>query len=92
MNKKGFTLVELLVTIAILGIISGLSIPVIRNINQQRINKRYSTYLDSLSYASKLYTDSYAVDMFGHSTTGCAYITFDDYDEGILDVADAWIH
>ena len=81
MNKKGFTLVELLVTIAILGIISGLSIPVIRNINQQRINKRYSTYLDSLSYASKLYTDSYAVDMFGHSTTGCAYITFDDLKE-----------
>ena len=32
LKHKGFTLVELLVTIVILGIITGISIPIIRNI------------------------------------------------------------
>ena len=31
-NRKGFTLIELLVCITILGIITGMSIPVIRNL------------------------------------------------------------
>ena len=78
MNRKGFTLVELLVTVAILGIVTGLSIPIVRNITQARINKKYDTYLDSLVYATKLYTDSYSDDLYGHKTSGCEYVTYDD--------------
>ncbi len=77
MNRRGFTLVELLVTVAVMGIITGLSIPVIRNINQQRINKKYTTYLDSLTYAAKLYTDSYSEDLFAYST-GCEYVKYEN--------------
>ena len=78
MNRKGFTLVELLVTVAILGIITGLSIPIVRNITQARINKKYDTYLDSLVYATKLYTDSYSDDLYGHKASGCEYVTYND--------------
>ncbi len=81
MNRKGFTLVELLVTVAVMGIITGLSIPVIRNISQSNTNKKYTTYLDSLIYASKLYTDSYSEDLFGRKASGCSYIKFDDLEK-----------
>ena len=77
-RKTGITLIELLVTIVVMGVVAGLSVPVIRNINQQRINRKYSVYLDSLVYASKLYTDSYSTDLFGFKTTGCSYVKMKD--------------
>ena len=76
-NRLGFTLAELLVSMIILGIITGLSIPVVRNIQKKQLEKKYTTYLDSLNYASKLYVDSYAEDLFGHSNKGCTYLTYD---------------
>ena len=81
MNKKGFTLVELLVTIAILGIITGISVPLIRNIQSTQTNKKYGTYLDSVVSGAKLYIDSYAVDLFGHNNEGCRYIEYDQLKE-----------
>ena len=77
MNKKmGFTLVELLVVIIILGIITGISIPIIRNIVQKNEQKEYKSYMDSLKYSSKLYVDAYHEDLFGRQISGCAYISY----------------
>ena len=39
MNKKGFTLMELLVTVVVLGIIVGLSLPLVRNIQLAQTEK-----------------------------------------------------
>lgn len=75
-SKKGFTLMELLVTIVVLGIIVGLSIPVIRNIQRAQIEKKYTTYLDSVGYAAKLYTDSYSSDLYGTKRSGCVYVDY----------------
>ena len=55
---KGFTLVELLVTVSILGLITAMSIPVIRNIIEANTIKKYTTYKDSVETSAKLYVDS----------------------------------
>ena len=80
-RRKGFTLVELLVTISILGLITALSIPVIRNIIEANTMKKYSTYKDSVESSAKLYVDSYSDDLFGKKLSGCAYITYDQMNE-----------
>ena len=73
-----FTLIELLVCITILGIITAMSIPIIRNITVKNTSTKYSSYLDTVVNAAKLYVDSYGDDMFGHHETGCNYVTFQD--------------
>lgn len=47
-NNKVFTLVELLVAIVILGIITGMSIPLVKNVKNNNENKKYEIYSDLL--------------------------------------------
>ncbi len=84
-NRKGFTLVELLVVVVILGIVTGLSIPLIRNIQQSNQDREYSTYMDNLKYSAKLYIDSYGEDLFGRHKSGCAIIRYNElHEKGLL--------
>ena len=84
-NRNGFTLVELLVVIVILGIVTGLSIPLIRNIQNNNRNREYTTYMDTMKYSAKLYVDSYGEDLFGKKKSGCAIIKYKDLNgKGLL--------
>ena len=58
MNKKGFTLVELLGVIAILGIIALIIIPVVDSSNKKIKKKAYETQKDSIILALKDYKTS----------------------------------
>ena len=63
-NNKGFTLVEVMAAVVILGIITGLAIPILRALHESNERKKYETYGESLVAAAKLYVDSYKDDIF----------------------------
>ena len=63
-NKKGFTMVELLVAMAIMGLLIIMAFPTIRAIQANNTNTKYKEYGDSAISAAKLYVDSYEEDMF----------------------------
>ena len=76
-NNKGFTLVELLVVIVILGIVTGLSFPAIKRLKDNNTISKYETYQKALISGAKLYIDSYEDDLFGYNSSGCAYISLE---------------
>ena len=56
-NRKGFTLVELLVAISIMGLILVMAIPSIRNLQNSNRETKYEKYGDSILSGTKLYID-----------------------------------
>lgn len=77
-NRKGFTLVEVLVTITIIGIIAVIALPGIQQLQARGKIKKFAAYSEELEYASKLYMDSYAEDIMGLTGDACVDIPYDD--------------
>ena len=75
-NKKGFTLVELLVAISILGLIMIIAIPQLSNVKDSNKTTQYKKYAETMLTSGKLYTDSYTEDMFGNNQSGCLDISY----------------
>ncbi|MDO4996028.1 MAG: prepilin-type N-terminal cleavage/methylation domain-containing protein [Bacilli bacterium] len=75
-NYKGFTLVEVLVTITVLGIVTLLTLPVISVVTSQLNNKKLESYGEIIESGAKLYTDSKDMDLFGHQKTGCVDVYY----------------
>ena len=64
MNNKGFTMVELLVAMAIMGLLVIMAFPTIRAVQTNNTNTKYEEYGKAAISAAKLYTDSYGEDIF----------------------------
>ena len=81
-NKKttGFTMVELVVAIAILGIIIAIALPTVNSIQVKNEKKKYVSYEESIISSAKLYIDSYGEDKFNKRdlNTQCASIKFEE--------------
>lgn len=73
MNNRGFTLIELIVTIALLAIISTISVSVIGNIRSKHNVNTYYELLDNVVSAAKLYvTDNrYNLSSIGGGAIKC---------------------
>ena len=63
-KNKGFTMVELLAAVAILGLLTVMAFPTMRAIQGRNETRKYEEYGHSMLSAAKLYTDSYADDLF----------------------------
>ena len=63
-NNKGFTMVELLAAIAILALLVVMAFPTMRALQGRNEKQKYEEYGKSMVSAAKLYTDSYAEDLF----------------------------
>ena len=75
-KNRGFTLVELLIAITVLGIITAIAIVAMTNINKKDVETQEGIYEDTLITAGKLYIDSYSEDVFGRNKYGCKKIPY----------------
>lgn len=85
-KRKGFTLVELLVAITILGIIMVIALPQINSLQNDNSKTKYEKYAEFIAASSRLYTDSNTKDMFGNSPSGCYDIKYSQLrDKNLID-------
>lgn len=77
-SKKGFTLVELLATITIIGIISILAFPSLNRIITNNKEKKFEYYADSIKKGAKLYIESHNKDIWDKDEAGDTKINYSD--------------
>ena len=75
-SQLGFTLIELVVVIAIMGVILILALPQVSKLQQANKDKKYDAYYASVERGAKLYIDTYAKDLFGNNNSGCITIPY----------------
>lgn len=69
-KNKGFTLVELLATVVILGVITALSFPLLKRFTENSENRKFDIYGQSLIDSAKSYVDAYETDLFDYDQHG----------------------
>ena len=68
MKNKGFTLVEVIIVIAILGVLIMIVFPSVSRLQQNNKYKKFTSFGESIVASGKLYVDQYQEDLWGSST------------------------
>lgn len=71
MNKKGFTLIELIAVIVIMGILLLIVFPSVSSIMRSNENKKYDTYYNAVKEQIELYARTRRDELGGIEGTGC---------------------
>ena len=69
MNKKGFTLVELILIITLMAVISVIVIPNILDALSSSKQQKYESLYNLVEKNMKLYNDKYSVDLWSNNKT-----------------------
>ena len=88
MNRKGFTLIEIITTITILGIISVVAIPMVNKYLLQSRDKTYDTYVTTLYNATREYFSKNSVflpDANSSKTVYAKELLNDGYIDDLVD-------
>lgn len=75
-SKKGFTLVEVLVTVSLLGIITVTALPIINKISYNIKESKLEVLKQIVLSGSKVYVDSNNIDLFGYQNDGCVDVYY----------------
>lgn len=71
MKKKGFTLIELIAVIVIMGLLLLIVLPATTRLMKGNKNKKYDEYYNLIEKAALLYADSRKDDLGGVNASGC---------------------
>ena len=69
MNKRGFTFIELLAVILIIGVVIGISVPAIRYADRKFHEKAYNTKIQLIKHAAEDYGDDFKEVIIDQSNT-----------------------
>lgn len=68
-DKKAFTLIEMLVVVVIIGVIMAIAIPSVMNIMSSNTKKMYQTHMNIVEEKTKLFVDKNRGKLLGNNNT-----------------------
>lgn len=74
-KKQAFTLIEMLITMVIIGIILAIVLPSVSSIMNNRSKKLYKTHMQLIEQATSLYSDKYKGELLSDNTS-CFLINY----------------
>jgi len=77
-NKKGFSLIELVGVIVIIGLILIVAIPAVTKLLKSNNNKEYENYLKIIKAGALRYADELKDDLGNSNNSGCITIDLND--------------